>query len=276
MNRKIFHTLCVLAVSLTSLISYSQTPKKIKEFPAKNIESVSVDRLGNLFLIFKNGSIKKYDANGKVLASLKKGMKATLVEPWFHPSVFSYFRAQQQYTFYNHDLKVIQQQRIDPAVAVDPFFACPTNDNKLLVLDKADWSIKKVNPNTNKVLSEFSIDTTGLTSKPEFSYIREYQNLIFLLDKNSGIFIFSNLGKKINHIPCKIQNFGFYGEELFYLSEDRIIFYDLYSESTREVKVETGKFVIVTDERIFVVRENDRVIIYDFLVEESEGKPKEK
>src|SRR6185295_14276054 len=84
--------LCVFAFSFICPFSYSQTPKRLKEFSAGKIENVSVDRLGNLFLAFKNGSIKKYDANGKVLASLKKGKTPTLIEPWFHPVIFSYFR----------------------------------------------------------------------------------------------------------------------------------------------------------------------------------------
>ena len=74
----------------------------------------------------------------------------------------------------------------------------------------------------------------------------------------------------------KLNNFGFYGEELFYLSNDKVIFYDLYSEKNREVKIENGKFVIVTDERIFLVKGNNRVVVYEFLADNSEENPKEK
>lgn len=265
--------LCAIAMCAWSTDIFAQSPKKLKQFQAKNIENVSVDRLGELFLVFNNGTIKKYDTNGNVLASLKKGKTPTLIEPWFHPMIFAYHRSQQQYTFYDHNLGFLRSDKIDPSVAVSPFLTCPTNDNKLLVLDEGDWSIKKINPANNKVLSEFNIDTTGVRT-PEFSYLREYQNLIFLLDRNSGIFIFSILGKKINHIKCKVQNFGFYGEELFYLSGDKVIFYDLYSENTREVKVEPGKFVIVTDERIFLVKENSSVVIYEFRERPEDEAPK--
>jgi hypothetical protein len=262
-------------VSFWSGIVMAQVPKKLKEFSAKEIEQVSVDRLGDLFLVAQNGSIKKYDANGKVLAALKKGQVPTLIEPWYHPRIFAYNREQQHYVFYDHNLEFPQVSKIDPAVAVTPFLVCPTNDNKLLVLDQADWSIKKINPNTNKVLSEFNVDTVGLQN-PSFTYLREYQNLIFLLDKNSGILVFSNLGKKINHINCKIENFGFYGEELFYLADDNVRFFDLYSEKTRDVKAEPGKFVIVTDERIFLVKGDGHVVIFEFIAEVSDEKPKDK
>ena len=270
-----FAIISYLAVNFFCVPLSAQVPKKLKELSLKNIENVSVDRLGDLFIIFKNGVIKKYDANGKELAVLKKGKLPTLIEPWYHPNIFAYHRITQQRIFYDHNLQSPQVEEMDPSIAVNAFLVCPTNDNKLLVLDQADWSIKKVNPSTSKVVSEFNIDTTGL-SKPLFTYLREYQNLIFLLDKYSGIFIFSNLGKKINHLKCTIQNFGFYGEELFYLVDDRVIFFDLYSEKTREVKVEPGKFVIVTDERIFLVKANGRLVIYEFIAEVHDDKPQEK
>jgi len=266
---------CVGAILFLLAPSIAQVPKKLKEISLKNIDNVSVDRLGDLFVVFKNGGIKKYDANGRELATFKKGALPTLIEPWYHPKIFVYDRLTQQYINYDHNLQTPQVDRIDPSIAVNPFLVCPTNDNKLLVLDEADWSIKKANPNTGKVLVEFTIDTAGM-SKPVFSYLREYQNLIFLLDKFSGIFIFNNLGKKINHIKCTTQNFGFYGEELFYLVDDRVIFYDLYSEKTREVKIEPGKFVIVTDERIFLIKNNDRVAVYEFISETSDEKAHEK
>jgi hypothetical protein len=266
--------LCVLAFSHITVFTNAQTPKKIKEFRVGKLDNVSVDRLGDLFIIFKNGSIKKYDANGKVLASLKKGKIPTLIEPWFHPMIFSYFRDEQKYVYSDHNLQLVQQEKIDPSIAINPFLICPTNDNKLLILDQADWSIKKFNPKTSKVISEFNIDTIGLSKKPQFTYLREYQNLIFLLDENSGILIFSNLGKKINHIKCKVRNFGFYGEELFYLLGDKVILFDLYTEAIREAKVEQGKFVIITDERIFLIKENNRISFYEFLAEITEEKPK--
>jgi hypothetical protein len=277
--KKTLSPLCFLyffAVTIFSFGANAQNPKKLKEFSTGKIETVSVDRLGNLFLVFKNGSIKKYDPNGKVLASCKKGKVPTLIEPWFHPIVFSYFRDEQKCVYSDHNLQPTEQQKLDASVAINPYLICPTNDNKLLVLDEADWSMKKFSYGTGKILSEFNIDTTGINTKPQFSYMREYQNMIFLLDKSSGIFIFSNLGKKINQIKCKVNNFGFYGEEMFYLSGDKVIFFDLYTEGTHEIKVELGKFVIVTDERIFLIKDNNRVVVYEFLSENSEDKQIEK
>ncbi len=262
-HRIIFFGGLLLTIAFSA--AKAQGLKKLKEFKPGKIENVSVDRLGNFFLIFKNGSIKKYDANGNVLASLKNmgGEKSlALIEPWFYPKIFAYSKKNQQLVSYDRNFKNPTQQKIDPSVAIRPLLACPTNDNKVLVLDGADLSIKKVNPFNSEVLNEFYLDSAQ--TKTNFTYLREYQNLIFLLDKNSGLLILSNIGKEINRIPCQ-SNFGFYGEELFFIEGDKLVFFDLYTEKRREEVVGNGKFVMVTDERIVLVTNDDRVILFEYL-----------
>jgi hypothetical protein len=63
----------------------------------------------------------------------------------------------------------------------------------------------------------------------------------------------------------KVGNFGFFGEELFYLVNDKIIFYDLYTEKIREIPISAGKLAIVTDERIFLIDRTDHLLIYEFI-----------
>jgi hypothetical protein len=246
----------------------AQPQKKMKEFKPGVIENVAIDRLGDFFLIFKNGEIKKYDANGKVLAALLADRNTgaektpTLIEPWFHPAIFTYYRQMQSYLKYDRNFQNPETHMLDPAIAISPLLACPTNDNKLLVLDGADYSIKKVNPVNNEVTAEFYVDTVA--TKPNFVYMREYQNLIFLLDKNTGIVIYNIVGRKINQLKTDASNFGFFGEELYFIQQDKIVFFDLYTEKIRVVEVGEAKFALVSDERILLVKENGRVVLFEF------------
>ncbi len=56
----------------------AQSLKKVKEIKAGQIENVAIDRLGDFFLVFKNGEIKKYDANGKVYSCVEKPESSNL------------------------------------------------------------------------------------------------------------------------------------------------------------------------------------------------------
>jgi hypothetical protein len=245
----------LLIVSLTCGGGHAQTlGKKIKDIKTKGVAQVSVDRLGNFFLMGTNGTIKKYDAQGKETAALKHS-HATLLEPCFHPIIFLYRKKDQSISNYGRNFENEKVTPLDPAWAIEPHLVCPTNDNKIWIYDGSDASLKKVNPLTQEVISEFSIDTTQFKSKPSFTHLREYQSMVFLLDPTSGIFIFNNIGKLVNHLNVSgLLHFNFFGEELYYLHHHKIIFYDLYSEEERSIAVDGNfQFVLVTDERILLI-----------------------
>jgi len=241
----------------------SQQLTKIKEWSAGEIANVSVDRMGNFFLILKKGGIKKYDPDGKVLASLSK-RKPTLIEPWYHPSIFIYDRGTQKYFSFGRFFEDVKEYQLAPELAIEPYLVCPTHDNRLWILDKADFSLKKVNPLTQEVVNEFVLGTGS--AAPEFTYLREYQNLLFLQEKNFGIWIVNTLGKVITKIEIKNPgNFSFFGQELYYLENNTIRFFDLLTEARHELALEGDlKFAIVTDERILTVSTKNKASLYNY------------
>ena len=241
----------------------SQQLTKIKEWSAGEITNVSVDRMGNFFFILKKGGIKKYDPDGKVMASLSK-RKPTLIEPWYHPSIFIYNRGTQKYFSFGRFFEDVKEYTLAPELAIEPYLVCPTHDNRLWILDKADFSLKKVNPLTQEVVNEFVLDTGS--AAPEFTYLREYQNLLFLQEKNFGIWIVNTLGKVITKIEIKNPgNFSFFGQELYYLENNTIRFFDLLTEARHELALEGDlKFAIVTDERILTVSTKNKASLFNY------------
>ncbi len=238
---------------------------KTKEWKAKGVNLISVDRLGNFFLIKKNGRIKKYDPQGNVLASLS-GAVPTLIEPWYHPSIFMYSRMQQKYSVYGRNFEDPKVYAVEPALAIEPSLICPTHDNKLWIFDKADYSLKKVNPLTNEMLQEFTLSESDANANSEFTYLREYLNLIFLLDKNSGILILNHLGKVIEKIDVKnLTQFYFFGEDLYYLENNILKFIDLLTDKSHEIALPEGtQQAIITDEIILTINSRNRAMLYTF------------
>jgi len=239
--------------------------KKTKEWKVKGVNLISIDRLGNFFLLQKNGKIKKYDPQGNVLASLS-GTSPTLIEPWYHPSIFIYTRSQQKYAVYGRNFENPQEYTVEPALAIEPSLVCPTHDNKLWIFDKADQSLKKVNPLTNEVLQEFTVSEVDANANSEFTYLREYLNLIFLLDKNSGILILNHLGKVIEKINVKnLTQFYFFGEDLYYLENNTLKFIDLLTDKSHEIALPEGtQQAIITDEIILTINSRSRATLYTY------------
>ncbi|MBK8292918.1 MAG: hypothetical protein IPK96_20270 [Flammeovirgaceae bacterium] len=256
----------LICLLLSGYVGYAQTDlKKFKEWKAKNISSITLDRLGDFFIINKNGTIKKYDPTGKQMASLSKA-STTLVEPWYHPSIFTYSRQKQTYSLYGRNFENKVAYHIEPALAIEPFLVCPTHDNKLWILDKADWSLKKVIPGSSEVLQEFTISSEAINTDTEFTYLREYLNLIFLVDKNSGILVLNHLGQEIEIIPIKnLQQFYFFGEDLYYLENNQLKFFNLRTEETYQVDL-PGKVVhaLMTDEYILTINSQNQLTLYSY------------
>lgn len=263
--RLVFIILFLQISLLTSPICSAQAPtKKIKEFNPGEVKAATVDRLGNFFLVLKNGKVNKYDANGKRIASLKS-KRVDLIEPWFHPSIFVFDRANKKFSRYGRYFENPIETDIDASWAIEPYLVSIRADNHVWILDKADATLKHINPMTGATVSEIPIDTAQFKTKPLFTHLREYQNMLFVLDQQSGILIFSILGKQIEHIQKKgIQNFNFVGEELYYADGNTLKFFDLTTEATREVKVEgTHKFALVTDERMILIDTKNKVTLWE-------------
>jgi hypothetical protein len=266
MRSHFFKVLIFAFFFLTGSSGYSQTNlKKIKEWKANHASLVTVDRLGNFFLVYKNGKIKKYDVTGKLVASVSKALP-TLIEPWYHPSIFIYSRHKQVYSVYGRNFEDRKDHTLEPAFAIEPNLVCPTHDNKLWILDKADWSLKKVNPLSNEVIQEFTLDPSLLTPSTDFIYLREYLNLIFLLDKNSGIVILNHLGNVIETIKIQsLKQFYFFGDELYYLENTTLKFFNLLTEERHELMLpdETMQ-AVMTDELIITLNSRNRISLYTY------------
>ncbi len=228
----------------------------------------SVDQLGNFYLRLSDGSLKKYDPSGKVMAefSLPVAGSITLLECWNQLKVYYYQRGRQSYVLLDHYLVSQGEFEIDPSYAVDPLLVSPGANNTLWILDGADLSLKRVNRMLNRVELEMNLPGSGFPSQPDFVYLREYQNMIFLLERNTGIHVFSILGRPVNHIKASgLDSFNFMGEELYYLQDDTIQLMDLFSGETRAMKVSPGySSAFVTDERIILLsKEKVELVAYD-------------
>ncbi len=230
--------------------------KKLKEVKLQaNVTRVSVDRLGGFYTVSDCG-IEQFNPEGKLQNKyLPNGCTGTeLFEAWPLMRLYAYQKSKQQFILFDHNLKQVDQLQIDPAFAVEPQLAAPASDLKYYWILDLDNSIKRIDPEGNTV----SLESEDLKEvKAKFTHMREYQSFLFLLDENSGIYIINKLGKLVSKIGTPgIQYFNFAGEDLYYLSGNQLIFYDIFTKDSYHIEVPPGnKFVIATDERLILIKE---------------------
>lgn len=238
--------------------------KKLKEIKLQNpVDEISVDRLGGFYTANDCG-IEQYSAEGKLQNKyLPKGCNTIdLFEAWPLMRLYAYQKSEQQFVVLDHQLELVDFSKIDDAFAVEPQLAAPaSNLHSYWILD-IDNSIKKIDLRSSTV----SLESDDLkATKGTFTHMREYQNLLFLLDKQSGIFVINKLGKLVYKIDAPdIVYFSFSGEDLYYLKGNQLHFYDIFTKDSYQIEVPAGnKFAVATDERLILIKDG-QATMYEF------------
>ncbi len=256
-KKQLMLTVYLLSLNITAISQYN----KIASIDITNVQSAYVDRPGDLYVLQKDNTLKKFDIHGK-LVSEQTLESPTTFDPRDGARLFMYSHPSQRFSFFSQETK--QEFSVEQHYAIDPILVCSSGDNQVWVLDRSDWSLKRINPSQSKVIVEALINQKQFSKSPEFTFIREYQNFLFMIEKNSGILIFNSLGRQIKKIEAtEIGYLNFLGEELYYKKNDRLLFYDLFDAFTREVPVDPAcKFALLTDARKYLVYES-RVDIFE-------------
>lgn len=230
--------------------SKAQSLKLVSSHKLGDIQGVSIDRTNNFYISLGNGSIQKYDINGKHLLTFspQKQAEITLFEAWQTVKIFIFYRDVQQYQFLDRFL--VPSPYLDISKGDIGFARLATlgNDNNLWLIDDTDLSLKKYDLNLNKVVikTPFYSISDNISS---INFIREYQNMVFMNAPGFGLLIFDNLGNFDKNIAIpEISYFNFLKDELYFLSAGELTFLDVYKNTKRKITVppsEDYKFVLV-------------------------------
>jgi len=241
---------------------FATAQKKITAIDIQDVASAYVDRPGDLYILHNDNKISKFDTLGMPIGNLSFEQTPAVFEPRDGARMFIYFADTKKGSFFSPETK--QEFTIQNHFAIEPILATSSGDNHVWIVDKADWSVKRFDPKTSKIVSESLIDKTQFEGEPKIIAIREYQNFLFVLEKNTGILVFNGLGKQIKKIEGKkIPYFNFLGEELYYIKDDKLIFYDLFDGTTHEEAADSKSlYTLLTDARKYVVYSN-RIDVFE-------------
>ncbi|MFN8335902.1 MAG: hypothetical protein U0U09_12315 [Cyclobacteriaceae bacterium] len=248
-----------LAIVCSPLLTIAQ--KRITVVDIRDVASAYVDRPGDLYILHTDNKVSKFDTLGMPVADMGFERKPTIFDPRDGARMFIYFADVKQGSFFS--VGTSQGFFIYDYFAMEPMLATSAGDNQVWIIDKGDWSLKKLDPKASKIVAEATIDKAQFQTDPDFTAVREYQNFLFVLDKNAGILIFNGIGKQIKKIEGKdIPYFNFLGEELYYKKNDKLIFYDLFDGTTREESIDSKcLYTLLTDARKYVVYA-DRIEVF--------------
>lgn len=256
--------LLILVFAICTSSTFAQNGfQKLKSIslPARPA-SAAIDRVGELYVVTENNFLVKYDINGEVLASDELPAQPDIFDPRDGSHAFLYWREPQRYELRLPDLKTTSVSHgIDSSFAVSPFLVCPSGDHDILILDSADWSLKKISTSSNAVLYE-TIVFEEQVDPANLLFMREYQNFIFILERGAGIHVFNRMGKLLRTIKSASASwFNFLGEEIYFPEDGKLRFFDLFTAEERTLSIpHPFTFALLSDERLFVINERELTV----------------
>jgi hypothetical protein len=246
----------------------------IKTIPTPVIQKISSDRYGFIYFADERGNIYKYDQEGNLLLTFspKKNSEVTLLEAWRNVNILVFYRNYQEFIFLNRFLTETpnfslneESQDHDKSIGFARL-ATFTADNNLWIIDDDDFSLKKYDLTYNKLDINTPLDLILDRNTYDFNFIREYQNLLFINDKNSGILMFDNLANYKNKLPFKGLNyFSFLNNDIYFLERGYIKLFDIYTGKENKVLLPEGKqynMVILGDKKAYLFT-NKSIDIYN-------------
>jgi hypothetical protein len=239
-------------------ISYSQSP--IDSLLVNDeIVAFSQDRTGNIFLTFKGGAITKYgpSLDSLISFSAEKLGDISLLEAWHGFQIFAFYPEFQEFVlfdrFLTRDTRFPLSQSSENYVDVCTI----SSDQNLWVFEENQLRLLKLNLNIRTIDIDVPLEFVLDANEHNITFLREYQNLVFIVDEYSGIYVLDNLGNFLRKIDAAgIKNCSFKGEHLFYLQNNEVHDINLYQGSHEIIKISGGDYlgVIPLAESFLVVK----------------------
>jgi hypothetical protein len=260
----VISALAFLASAFSSLRIKDDGLIFIKSVQTPPVRNVSIDRYNFFYFADDRGNIYKYDQDATLLLTFspRKNSEVTLLEAWRNVNILVFYRNYQEFIFLNRFLTetpnfILDEEEQDQDKSVGfARLATFTGDNNLWIIDDDDFSLKKLDLTYNKLIIHTPLELVLPKKNYDFNFIREYQNLLFINDKNSGILIFDNLGNYKNKLEFKGLNyFSFQNNNLYFIEDGHIRLYDIYTGDESKIKLPEGKqflYALLGDKKAYL------------------------
>ncbi|KOY85942.1 hypothetical protein AD998_07115 [bacterium 336/3] len=212
---------------------FAQNINLIKTVQIPFVQNVSMDFYGNIYVADSQGNLTQYNEKGDSLKRFAPEQVANLhsLEAWKGLEILLFYRDLQRYTWLNRFLVPLETQNLDSEKIGFARLLTYANDGNLWLFDEQDFSLKKYQTNTNTVHIKTPCDLIFNPKIYSLSFLREYQNQVFLVDSNSGIFIFDNFGNYKKNLQISNINFiSFVKDDIAYIDKNVLYLRHLYTD----------------------------------------------
>jgi hypothetical protein len=238
------HYLLVLLLLAGARISWAQELQLVQSLPLRQPQAVSIDRLGQVYVSDQKNNLYKFSPQGKPLFTYSPAQQGHLafVEAWNPVKTLLFYDDRQQIILLDRFLAPITTIRLPDLTEGLIRLATLANDDQFWVFNESDFSLSKIDPRYPDARLQTNLNQILQNAHYDFRLLREYQNQLYLLDRNSGIYIFDNMGNYKKRLPVTgLSYLGFKGDEGYYLKDGQLLFFNLYTLQERVMPLPAAK-----------------------------------
>ncbi|QKG51542.1 hypothetical protein [Hymenobacter sp. BRD67] len=205
--------------------------------------AASLDRRGTLYLADQDNNLRQLARDGQPLNTYSPTQPGhvAVVEAWNQNSLLVFYDDRQQVLLLDRFLAPLSEIRLADYIDGTIRTATLAPDGLLWLLDESTLTLREFDPQALRVVQNTPLDLIIGHSRPDFRFLRQYQNNVYLVDHTSGIFVFDNLGNYRKKLPFTGLDFiTFRGDELVYISGGELHFFHLYSLTERTQPLPAG------------------------------------
>ena len=228
----------LLILLLFPIFLSAQTLQLKQTLPVNKPGAVSLDRLFNIYFSDQKNNIYQVSPDGKLVRTYSPPTQAhvALLEAWNLVRILAFYDDRQQITLLDRFLTPLASTRLSEIVNGNIRLATLASNDQIWLLNESDFSLVKVDVQRPEALSRTQLNQILPDARTDFRFMREYQNNLYLIDRLAGIYIFDNLGTYKKKIPVTGLTFlGFKGDEAYYLKNDQLTFFNLYTLEERQI-----------------------------------------
>jgi len=215
----------------------------VKTIVLPNPGPASLDRRGVLYLADRDNNLRQLGRDGQPLNTYSPTQPGhvAVIEAWNQNSLLAFYDDRQQVLLLDRFLAPLAEIRLADYFDGTVRTATLAPDGQLWLLDESALTLREFDPQALRVVQSTPLDLIIGRSRPDFRFLRQYQNNLYLVDHTSGIFVFDNLGNYRKKLPFASLDFiAFRGDELAYLAGGQLHFFHLYNLTERTQPLPAG------------------------------------
>ncbi|WP_460502793.1 hypothetical protein, partial [Hymenobacter agri] len=217
--------------------------KLLRTIKLPNPGAASLDRRGALYVADADNNLRQFGPEGLPLSTYAPAQPGHVaqVEAWNVASTLVFNDDRQQLVLLDRFLAPISEVRLGDVLDGTVRVATLAPDNFIWLLDESTLTLREFDPNTLREVQHTPLDLLIGRSRPDFRFIRQYQNKTYLVDRSTGVYVFDNLGSYQKKLPFPgLSLVGFRGDEMYFLEAGALRFFHLYNQTERRVALPAG------------------------------------